>query len=101
MGCCLFASMLAGAPRLALLIWWIADPHRFSMAFHSFVGPLLGIVFLPWTTIMYVAVYQGGVHGLDWLWIALGLVVDFGVYASNARAREARKYGDGSGATTV
>ena len=93
MGCCLFASMLAGAPRLALLIWWIADPNRMGAAFHSFVGPLLGVIFLPWTTIMYVAVFPGGVNGLDWLWIFLGLLLDFSSYAGDVRARESRRYG--------
>lgn len=28
MGCCLFALVLAGAPRLAFLFWWLFDSTR-------------------------------------------------------------------------
>ena len=93
MGCCLFASLLAGAPRLAAIIWWIAQPSRFTLAFHSAIGGILGIIFLPWTTLMYLAVVPGGVQGFNWFWIAIGLAIDFSVYAGNIRAREQQKYG--------
>ena len=68
MGCCLFAILLAGAPRLAMLIWWIFQPYRMQATFHSFIWPLLGVIFIPWTTIMYVIVYPGGINGFDWVW---------------------------------
>lgn len=39
--------------------------------------PLLGVIFLPYTTIMYILTYSmTGVAGWDWIWIGLGLVVD-------------------------
>ena len=90
MGCCLFGAMVAGAPRLAFLLWWIFQPARINATFHTFVWPLLGLLFLPWTTLMYVAVYPGGVNGLDWLWLALALAVDMISYGSNVRARQMR-----------
>ena len=44
--------------------------------------PLLGIIFLPYTTIMYLLAWSpavgggGGIEGWDWLWIILGVFLD-------------------------
>ena len=75
---CLLAMGAAFAPRIALIIMWIVGP-RINAAFDTFIIPLLGIIFLPYTTIMYVLVWNpvGGVHGWDWLWIVLGVWLDF------------------------
>ncbi len=88
MGCCLFAVLLAGAPRLAFLLWWIVQPHRMQLTFGTFIWPLVGLIFVPWTTIMYVLVYPGGINGLDWLWLGLALAIDVSTYAGNYRARQ-------------
>jgi hypothetical protein len=56
MGCLL--AIFAGAfPRLAVLILWIARPERVDAAFSSFLWPLLGIVFLPFATLIYLLLY--------------------------------------------
>lgn len=76
LGCgCLLAMTAAFAPRLVLIIMWIVGP-RVNAAFDSWIVPLLGLIFLPYTTIMYVLVWSGGVTGWDWLWVGLGLVLD-------------------------
>jgi hypothetical protein len=78
LGCgCLLAMGAAVAPRLILIIMWIVGP-RINAAFDSWIWPLLGIVFVPYTTIMYVLVWTPGigVNGWDWLWIGLGLMLD-------------------------
>jgi hypothetical protein len=74
---CLLAIAAAFAPRVVLLIMWIVGP-RVSAAFDTFIVPLLGLIFLPYTTIMYVLVWSPatGVYGWDWLWIALGVWLD-------------------------
>jgi hypothetical protein len=87
MGCCLFASVLAGAPRLALVLWWVFQPLRINATFSGFIWPLLGILFLPWTTLVYVMVYPHGINGLDWLWLGLAFMVDLGAYGGGARSR--------------
>ena len=39
--------------------------------------PLLGIIALPYTTIMYLLVWSpAGLHGFDWVWLFLGLLLD-------------------------
>jgi len=101
MGCCLFAIMLAGAPRLAFLLWWIVQPLRMQTTFTTFIWPLIGVIFLPWTTIMYVLVYPAGINGFDYLWLGLALLVDIGTYVGNARAKRDRDQMNRSSATPV
>ena len=90
LGCgCLLAFAAAFAPRLVLIIMWIVGP-RVNAAFDTWIWPLLGLIFLPYTTIMYVLVYSPvtGVIGWDWVWIGLGLVLDimkWGQIANNRR----------------
>ena len=84
--CCL--ALLAGfiGPRIAALVWWILDPTRWDLAFSSWLLPVLGIIFLPWTTLAYVLMWSavGGVEGLEWLIVGLGLAVDIATYSSRA-----------------
>jgi hypothetical protein len=77
LGCgCLLAMGAAVAPRLIFIIMWIVG-DRISMAFDSWIWPLLGVIFIPYTTIMYVLVWTpGGMAGWDWLWVLLGLMLD-------------------------
>jgi len=43
---------------------------------------LLGFLFLPWTTLMYVLVAPGGVDTVDAIGLVLALVLDIGSYAA-------------------
>ena len=95
MGCCIFSLVLLGASRLAGVLWWMFDPNRWALTFASFPGmywiwPALGILFLPWTTLMYVIVYPGGISIINLIFLALALVVDIGSYGSGYRANAAR-----------
>ena len=51
---------------------WVARPNMVDAAFASWVWPLLGIVFLPFATLMYVILWQvGGSEdgtGSGWSW---------------------------------
>ena len=84
---CLFALMAGFAPRLASLFLWIARPTMFSAAFNgSWLWPILGIIFLPFTTIMYVILWTPGI-GLttwDWMWLILAVICDVMHYSSTA-----------------
>ena len=90
MGCCLFATVLAGAPRLAFLLWWLFQPVRINATFSSFLWPLLGVLFVPFTTLMYVIVFPGGIVGFDWVWLGLAVAIDISTYGGGARARSQR-----------
>ena len=74
---CLLAFGASVAPRLFLILAWIFSDRWPRVWGSDFILPLLGIIFLPYTTIMYMLVWSpSGVQGWDWLWIILGLFLD-------------------------
>jgi hypothetical protein len=80
--CCVFTILLFFGPRLAILIWWLINRLYVNLAFRdSWVLAILGWIFLPWATLMYLIVYPGGITGFDWLWLGLGLLADLASYA--------------------
>ena len=88
---CLFALFAGIFPRLALLILWIARPVMVDAAFHGWLVPLLGIIFLPFATLMYVILYTPGVGliGFEWFWVILAAILDVGhLLAAVARRRQ-------------
>ena len=97
--CCFFTTLVLFGPRLAILIWWLVQPVRWHLAFDKFNMPflweLLGFLFLPWTTIMYVLVAPAGVTGFDWLWLGLGLLADIASYSGGAYSGKERMPGRG------
>jgi hypothetical protein len=80
--CCLFSLLVAGAPRLAVILLWLFRPERVELAFDNLIMPVLGIIFLPIVTFVYVVIAPQGVQGLDWLWLGLALLADVGVWAA-------------------
>jgi hypothetical protein len=92
--CCLFALLAVVGPRLVLVLVWIFG-DRVELAFSSWVWPLLGLFFLPWTTLAYVLAWQaGGVEGgWDALLIGLGIVLDIVTYSSRSAAKRAGAWG--------
>ena len=89
MGC-----LIALFARLALLVVWVSTP-LVDRAFHGgWLLPLLGIIFLPLTTLVYVLVYSisGSVTGWGWLWVALAVLLDLAAHSYPARSTiQARK----------
>jgi hypothetical protein len=87
---CLFALLGGLFPRLALLIVWIARPALVDAAFNTFLLPLLGIIFLPFTTLIYVIVYTPGVGlvGFDWFWVILAVLLDISHWSASYTQRD-------------
>jgi len=79
--CCIVSVLLMLGPRVAILVWWLLQPMRWSSTFNTFIWPLLGAIFLPFATMMYVLVFPNGITGLDWLWLGLALVADIAWYS--------------------
>ena len=78
--CCFFTVLILLGPRIAALIWWIFWPTRWTAAFGSIIWPILGIIFLPWTTLMYVIVANPFGGFWDWLFLILAIFADLGSY---------------------
>ncbi|GAA4797146.1 hypothetical protein GCM10023200_36650 [Actinomycetospora chlora] len=79
---CLLILLLVLGPRALIVVWWLLAPLQWAVAFGGgIVLPILGFLFLPWTTLVYVLVAPGGVVGLDWLWLVLAVLVDISAHA--------------------
>ena len=89
MGCFIFLFALIG-PRVALGYTWLFTGFV-DRAFDNAAVPVLGFVFLPWTTLIYALSYDGqGVSTLGWLFVAMGLLADVSSYTASARAQYQR-----------
>ena len=69
--------------RVGLVVVWVTTP-LVTRAFHGgWILPLLGVFFLPVTTLTYtvVSALAGGVTGLGWLWIVGALLLDLASHA--------------------
>jgi len=96
---CLFALLVSFFPRIALLIVWLFTPlvHR---SFDTFLVPLLGLIFLPFTTLLYTFVYIPGIGltGWGWVWVILGVLLDMGMYGGSVSSNRNRvPYSSGYG----
>jgi hypothetical protein len=81
---CLFFTTLFLGPRAGIFFWWLFAPGRWETAFDTWVWPVLGFIFLPWTTLMFVIVAPfGNVVSWDWLWLAFALFGDMASYATS------------------
>lgn len=96
--CCFVGIVAILGPRVAVALIWIFG-NRVELAFDSWWLPLLGLIFLPWTTLAYLIAWQPG--GLDSNWdallIVLGVAMDVITYMQRAAAKSVtstyRRYG--------
>lgn len=91
--CCFFAALLFAGPRVAILVWYIFSPLYVNSAFDHFIWGFLGWLFLPWTTLMYISIYPGGIVGFDWIFLGIGVFADMATYFSGYWEREYLPYG--------
>jgi hypothetical protein len=70
------------SPRLGIIILWLFTDYVYR-AFDTWFWPLLGLIVLPWTTLMYILVVApvGDVTLWGWLLIALGFILDLQAHA--------------------
>jgi hypothetical protein len=80
---CLFLLLMMVSPRLGIIFLW-AFTDYVSRSFATWIWPLLGLFFLPWTTLMYILVAApvGGISFWGWLFVALGLLMDLASHAN-------------------
>jgi len=74
--CCLVATLFMFGPRAAILVWWLLDQVRWAHTFDTFIWPFIGFLIMPWTTLMYVLVYPGGINGFDYVWLIIAIAMD-------------------------
>lgn len=88
--CCVFTFLILLGPRAALIVWWLIQPFRFGATFPNIFLPIVGIVFLPWTTIAYLIVFPFGLEDINWIWVGLGLIIDIASYAGGGYGNRSR-----------
>jgi len=78
-------------PRFAFVLVWIFG-SRVDAAFSSWLWPLLGVIFFPWTILMYVLAWGplNGVSGAGWLLVALGVLLDVLTYSARSASNRRR-----------
>jgi len=86
--CCVLALLAFLGPRLVLFLLWLFTDYL-TRAFDGLLLPLLGFLFLPWTTIAWAIAQNefGGTNGIGLLVIAIGVLADIGVLGGGARGR--------------
>lgn len=90
---CLFAIFAGCFPRIGTALIWLARPQLFSAAFNgSWFWPLLGIIFLPFTTLMFVLLWSPaiGLTTWDWIWLVMAVFLDISHYAASGYANRDR-----------
>jgi hypothetical protein len=90
--CCFLTTLLLLGPRAGILVWWLINPLRFELAFSSFIWGFLGFLFLPWTMLMYLAVWSPvtGIYGFDWVLLGLGFLADIASYTGGGYGNRRR-----------
>lgn len=80
--CCMLTVLVFFGPRLAILMWWLIQPVRFDQALDDrWLLTILLWLFLPWTLLMYLFIFPGGIVGFDWVILILGLLADIASYS--------------------
>jgi hypothetical protein len=85
---CIFALIAILSPRFAIILLWLFTNYV-DRAFAGWFLPLLGVIFLPWTTLFYVLVdiAPGPIHVAGWIVIGIGVVLDLNSIGQASRRR--------------
>lgn len=88
---CLLLILFVLFPRIALLLLFFFS-HYISRAYHGFLLPLLGFIFLPLTTLVYAWMVNSGqpTTGINLIILIIAVVIDVGGLGGGAYHRRTR-----------
>lgn len=88
---CLVALLALFLPRLTMVLLFLFSDYLRS-AFQTVLWPLLGFIFMPYTTLAYAWAINsnGSVSGLYLFVVIIAVLVDLGVIGGSARTRRER-----------
>jgi hypothetical protein len=88
---CLLLILFVLFPRIALLLLFFFS-HYLSRAYHGFLLPLLGFIFLPLTTLAYAWMVNNGqpTTGINLIILIIAVVIDVGGLGGGAYHRRTR-----------
>ncbi len=91
---CLLVLVALFLPRVAIVLIWLFTPW-FAAAYDFWVWPVLGFLFLPYTTLAYMAgvLNSAGPMRPGWIiLIVIAVLVDIAHWGGSARARRYRRW---------
>ncbi|HET6427464.1 MAG TPA: hypothetical protein VFJ30_03570 [Phycisphaerae bacterium] len=94
MGCLVILLALL-LPRVAMVLILLFT-RWFQAAFTTWIWPVLGFIFMPYTTLAYMAAVLNTTGGITLGWmilIAIAVIVDIGHWGGGYRARRRRAVG--------
>jgi hypothetical protein len=87
---CLLAVIAAICPRI-LMFFILLTSDWFSRAYDTFIWPFLGFLFMPYTTLAYMAAMLNNHHSVDGWWAALMIIAIISDLSSGAYEIEKRR----------
>ncbi len=84
---CLLVLFVALSPRLGMVAIWLLTDWE-DRVFNGWLIPVLGIILLPWTTVLYtIGFVLGGDTAVPWgiLGAIIGVFADIMSYASSSK----------------
>jgi hypothetical protein len=89
MPCCLVALLSLFIPRIVLFFIWLFS-DAFSRAYETIVWPVLGFIFVPYTTLAYMGAMLYNNHEVNVFWgivIVVAVLADLGSLSSGPVSR--------------
>jgi hypothetical protein len=88
---CLVLILFLAFPRLALVLLFFFS-HYLQRAYHDFLIPLLGFIFLPLTTLLYAFFVNSGypIAGVYLAGLVIAALVDLGLLGHGGYRRSQR-----------
>jgi uncharacterized membrane protein YhaH (DUF805 family) len=90
---CLIVLVAMFAPRVTLFFIFLLTDW-FGQAYQTVIWPLLGFIFMPLTTLAYMAAMLNNDHQLSGLWIVLmvvAVIADLTTHGGSASSRRRRR----------
>jgi hypothetical protein len=88
---CLLLVLFVAFPRIALLLLFLFSNYL-ERAYHGLIIPLIGFIFLPLTTLVYVWMINTGMPpaGINLIILIIAVIVDLGGLGGGAYHRRTR-----------
>lgn len=77
-------------PRIALFLLWLLTPYVEQGPFSFWLWPLLGLIFVPYTTLALVLAFNTGFFIPQILLIIIGVLADIGASSNYVYVRRRR-----------
>lgn len=89
---CLLILIAWFFPRLALVLIWLLSDYL-SRAYQTALWPVLGFLFMPYTTLAYAWAINGhgSVSGLGMVAVVLGVLLDLGAIGGGGKRLKGRR----------